>query len=117
MNAFGPVMPAFGLVLGLLTLFVIGLGFPLVILGERHLGRLWWPWMLCLGLATILVSSSIENDLLSALVGVIGATLAWGSTELDAQSRRVEAGWYPPKAAKLKAPLESIIRNWKAPKL
>jgi hypothetical protein len=117
MNAFGPLLPAFGLVVGIVTLFTIGLGFPLVILCERYLGRLWWPWILCLGLAAIVVSCLVEFDLLSAILGLIGATLAWASTELDAQSRRVDAGWYPRKVAKLKAPLESIFRNWKAPTL
>ena len=37
----------------------------------------------------------IDNTLLSAIVGVFGASALWGIGELFQQKKRVEKGWYP----------------------
>ena len=37
----------------------------------------------------------IENTILSAIVGVFGASALWGIGELFAQRRRVKKGWFP----------------------
>ena len=110
-------MQAFGLLAGLGTLLIIGLGFPLVVHGERLLGYRWWPYMLGGGLLLAGLSLLARADWLSVLLGVLGATLAWGSTELKEQAVRAELGWYPFNAHKLKPPFEAIIANWKAPHL
>jgi hypothetical protein len=110
-------MNPFGILIGLITFVIIGLGFPLVIRGERHFGYLWWPYMMGLGLLIIAASLFIKNDWLSVIVGVTGATFAWGSTELKDQAVRAELGWFPFNADKIKPPLESIIKRWKAPHL
>ena len=110
-------MNTFGLLTGIVTLFVIGLGFPLVIHGERIFGFLWWPYMLAVGIGLIIMSFFIRIDWLSVLVGVLGATFVWGSTELKEQAVRAELGWYPFKANKLKPPFEKIIKTWRAPHL
>lgn len=107
----------FGLTLGILTLFIIGLGFPLVILTERYLGYLWWPYMLGLGMLIIGLSCLISNDWSSALVGAIGATFVWGSTELKEQAVRAELGWFPHNPRKIRPPFADIIARWKAPHL
>ncbi|MBI3763319.1 MAG: DUF4491 family protein, partial [Chloroflexi bacterium] len=39
-------MSFFGLGLGFVTLFIIGLGFVWVIRGEYYLGYLWWPYIM-----------------------------------------------------------------------
>lgn len=110
-------MNSFGILIGMATLFIIGLGFPLVILGERHFGYLWWPYMMGIGILTILASFFIQPNWQSAVTGVLGATLLWGSTELSSQARRVKAGWFPDHPHKVKPPFEATIRRWKAPKL
>ena len=110
-------MNTFGLLTGIVTLFVIGLGFPLVIHGERIFGFLWWPYVLAVGIGLIIMSFFIRIDWLSVLVGVLGATFVWGSTELKEQAVRAELGWYPFNANKLKPPFEKIIKTWRAPHL
>ncbi len=110
-------MNTFGILIGLVTLFIIGLGFPLVILGERYFGYLWWPYMMCCGFLLIAISFSIRSEWLSILAGVLGATFVWGSTELKGQSVRAQAGWFPNHPHKLKPPFEWIVKRWKAPHL
>lgn len=110
-------MNYFGLLTGILTLLIIGLGFPLVIQTERRLGYLWWPYMLGVGILIIAASLFIANDWLSVIVGVLGATFIWGSTELKEQAVRAELGWFPFNANKIKPPFESTIKKWKAPHL
>lgn len=110
-------MNPFGLLIGILTLLIIGLGFPLVIRGERTFGYLVWPYMLGLGLLIIAASLFLQNDWLSVIVGVIGATFVWGSTELKEQAVRTELGWFPFNANKVKLPFADVIKKWKAPHL
>lgn len=110
-------MNTFGIFAGLVTLLIIGLGFPLVIHGERILGLLWWPYMMGLGLLLIAGSLFLSAGWASLLVGVLGATFVWGSTELKEQAVRTELGWFPFNARKLRPPLEAVIRRWKAPHL
>jgi len=110
-------MNYFGILTGIATCFIIGLGFPLVIRGERIFGYLWWPYMLGVGIVLIVISLFIQVDWLSVTIGVLGATFAWGSTELKEQAVRAELGWYPLNPEKLKPPFENLIKKWKAPHL
>jgi len=110
-------MNYFGIFIGLLTLLIIGLGFPLVIRGERAFGYLAWPYMIGMGFLIILASLFVKNDWFSVIIGVIGATFIWGSTELKEQAVRTEVGWYPFNADKIKLPFESFIKKLKAPHL
>jgi hypothetical protein len=110
-------MTYFGLLIGFATLFIIGLGFPLVIHGERIFGFLWWPYMMMIGIAFIVVSLFVRIDWVSVLLGVLGATFVWGSTELKEQAVRAELRWYPFNPNKLRPPFEKIIKTWKAPHL
>ncbi len=110
-------MNTFGILTGILTLLIIGLGFPLVIRGERIFGYICWPYMMALGGFIILASLFIQNDWFSVIIGVLGATFVWGSTELKEQAVRAELGWFPLNANKIKLPFESIIKKWKAPHL
>lgn len=108
-------MNTFGVLAGLVSLLLIGLGFPLVIFGERFLGYRWWPTMLGAGLGLVLLSLLVANDWASVFVGVLGATLAWGSTELKGQAVRTELGWFPFNPHKVKPPFEAIIKKWRTP--
>jgi hypothetical protein len=107
----------FGALLGLATLFIIGLGFVWVIRGERYFGYLWWPFVMAAGALSVLGSLMVESDLCSALTGILGASILWGSTELKDQAVRAELGWHPYRAAKIDPPFVEVIRKWQAPHL
>jgi hypothetical protein len=111
-------MNFFGLALGIATLFIIGLGFVWVIRGEYYFGYLWWPCVLGFGLLLIVVSLFMESIWGSALLGVFGASIVWGSTELRDQAVRAELGWYRfnPKP-KPQPPLAKWIKKIKPPHL
>lgn len=110
-------MEEFGILLGLLTLLTIGLGFPLVIWVERWFGWLWWPYLLGFGILLVFASLFTQNIWCSAWLGVLGATFAWGSTELKKQARRAELGWFPNHPHKIDPPFKEVIRKWKAPSI
>jgi len=110
-------MNYFGLLTGIATLLIIGLGFPLEIHGERILGYLWWPYMMGVGILLVIVSLFIQTEWFCVLVGILGATFIWGSTELKEQAVRTELGWYLLNPDKIKPPFENMIKKWKAPHL
>lgn len=110
-------MDFFGLILGLATFLVIGLGFVWVIRGERYFGYLWWPYVMGFGALVVIGSLFIRSDWGSALTGAFGASLIWGSTELKEQAIRAELGWFPFNRNKIDPPLKEIIAKWKAPHL
>lgn len=110
-------MNFFGIIIGIATLFIIGLGFPLVIQTERRLGCLWWPYMMGIGILLIAVSMFIQTDWLCVVIAIVGATFVWGSTELKEQAVRSELGWYSFNAKKIPPPFVENIKKWKAPHL
>jgi len=73
--------------------------------------------MMLVGIIMIVASLFIRMDWISVVIGVLGATFVWGSTELKEQAVRAEIGWYPFNANKIKPPLENIIKKWRAPHL
>ncbi len=110
-------MNTFGLSVGIMALLIIGLGFPLVIQSERRLGYLWWPYLLGAGILLMGASLLANNDWISVLAGVSGATLAWGATELKEQAVRAELGWFRFNAKKRRPPFIEVIQKWRAPHL
>jgi hypothetical protein len=111
-------MTFFGLFIGIATLLVIGIGFLWVIRGEYYLGYLWWPYFMGLGAFLILASLFISSIWGSALMGVIGASFMWGSTEFKEQAVRAEIGWYPfNPQPKPQPPFVETIKKWPAPHL
>jgi hypothetical protein len=111
-------MNFFGLGLGLATLLIIGLGFVWVIRGEYYLGYLWWPYFMGAGFLLVALSVLVGNDWGSALLGALGASLVWGSTEFKEQAIRAELGWYRANPGpKPEPPLVERIRRWPAPHL
>jgi hypothetical protein len=107
-----------GLRLGIATLLIIGLGFVWVIRSEYYLGYLWWPFIMGLGILVVIGSLFVPWFWASALMGISGASIIWGSTELKEQAVRAELGWYPfnPKT-KPEPPLIDVIEKWPAPHL
>jgi len=107
----------FGISIGIATLLIIGLGFIWVIRGERYFGYLWWPYVLGAGILCVLGSLFVRSNFASALIGALGASLIWGSTELKEQAIRGELGWYPFRGKKILPPFAEVIKKWKAPSL
>lgn len=84
-----------GIIIAVCTFLTIGIWHPVVIKTEYYLGtRVWWVYLL-IGLGCVIGALFIENTILSAVVGVFGASALWGIGELFAQKRRVEKGWFP----------------------
>jgi hypothetical protein len=98
-------------------LCIIGMGFGWVIRGERYFGYLWWPYVMVLGIVCVIVSMFVTSNYIASLIGAVGASLIWGSTELKEQAVRGELGWYPFRDSKKRPPFAEIIRKWKAPSL
>jgi hypothetical protein len=111
-------MNLFGLGLGIATLFIIGFGFVWVIRGEYYFGYSWWPYVMSFGFLLIVASLFVSSLWGSALLGIAGASVVWGSTELKEQAVRGEIGWYPfnPKP-KPQPPFAEQIKKWGAPHL
>ena len=94
-----------GIAIALATFFIIGIFHPIVIKTEYYFGtRPWWIFLL-LGIVCIIGSLCIQSTVVSALVGVIGASCLWSIGELFEQKKRVEKGWFPrnPKREKTDA--------------
>lgn len=84
-----------GVVIGLLTFFIIGLFHPLVIKGEYYFGvRCWWVFLIA-GIVALAAALIIESVMWSAICGVVGFSSFWSIGELFEQRRRVERGWFP----------------------
>jgi hypothetical protein len=107
----------FGFLVGVVTFFIIGLGFVWVILGERYFGCLWWPYVMGLGVLCVVGSLFVSSNWGAVLLGSVGASLFWGSTELKEQAIRGELGWYPFHGEKTLPPFADVIKRWKAPSL
>lgn len=81
--------------LAICTFLIIGLCHPLVIKTEYYFGTKPWVLYLIGGIAAIVGALFIENDFISTLLAVFGASLLWGIGELLSQKKRVEKGWFP----------------------
>ncbi|MGQ9491112.1 MAG: DUF4491 family protein [Anaerolineae bacterium] len=107
-----------GPLLGLITLALIGLGFAWVIQLEYRLGWEWWPYVLAAGVALLIGSLFAPGFWASALMGIAGASLVWGSTELPKQAERARRGWFPANPRpKPRPPLADRIERWPRPRL
>jgi hypothetical protein len=84
-----------GLLLGLFMLFAIGFGFFWVIKVEYHLGAGVWKIILAAGILVCMASLFVRSFAASALLGILGGSIVWGSTELQPQEERVRQGLFP----------------------
>jgi hypothetical protein len=84
-----------GIYLGFFMLFSIGFGFFWVIKVEYTLGAHLWKTVLGFGLLICLASLFVPSFSVSALLGILGGSVAWGATELPAQAERVRRGSFP----------------------
>ena len=66
-----------GIIIAICTFLTIGIWHPIVIKTEYYWGTRPWIVYLIIGLATIVAALFIENTLISAVVGVFGASALW----------------------------------------
>lgn len=84
-----------GIIIAISTFLMIGVFHPLVIKTEYHTGtRYWWVFLL-LGIISIIGALFVANTMVSALIGVFGASSLWTIGELFSQKKRVQKGWFP----------------------
>lgn len=84
-----------GVVIAIATFLIIGMFHPIVIRVEYHWGTRPWSVFLVLGIVAIAAALFIGNILLSAVLGVVGASCLWSIGELFEQRKRVKKGWFP----------------------
>lgn len=84
-----------GVIVGLVTFFIIGLFHPIVIKAEYYLGvKCWWIFLL-LGIISLVISFFVDNNIIAILLGVFSFSNFWSILELFEQKKRVEKGWFP----------------------
>ena len=84
-----------GLIIAVITFLVIGVVHPIVSKGEYYFGtRCWWVFLLA-GIAFIVASLLVSDDMLSPILGVVGCSCLWSILEIFEQKERVEKGWFP----------------------
>ncbi len=84
-----------GILIGLFTALVIGVGFVWVIKLEYYVGAHLAKPVAAVGALVILLSLVMPDFVSSALVGVTGGSIVWGATELPDQQERVARGMFP----------------------
>lgn len=85
-----------GILIGLLSFVIIGIFHPVVIKAEFYCGKKSARWFLAAGIFFCGVSFYIPSVFWSALSGLLGFTNLWSITEVVAQEKRVQKGWFPP---------------------
>ena len=84
-----------GLIIAVITFLVIGVFHPIVIKGEYYFGtRCWWVFLLA-GIAFIVASLLVSDNMLSPILGVVGCSCLWSILEIFEQKERVRKGWFP----------------------
>ena len=84
-----------GIIIAISTFLVIGIFHPIVIKVEYHTGTRYWWLFLLLGIACIVTALFTSNEVVSAVIGVVGASALWTIGELFEQRKRVKRGWFP----------------------
>ena len=84
-----------GLFIGICTFLIIGLFHPVVVKAEYYCGTKCWWIFLVLGIAGVIASLSIDNVILSSLLGVFAFSSFWTIKEVFEQEERVQKGWFP----------------------
>ena len=84
-----------GLFIGICTFLIIGLFHPIVVKAEYYSGTKCWWIFLVLGIAGVIASLSINNVILSSLLGVFAFSSFWTIKEVFEQEERVQKGWFP----------------------
>ena len=83
-----------GILIAVVTFFLIGLFHPIVIKCEYYFSDKVWPVFFVIGLIMLAVSCFFNNIFNSCIFGVIGCSCLC-IFELKEQKKRVEKGWFP----------------------
>ena len=84
-----------GIIVGLISLVIIGLWHFIVIKGEYLLGkRICILVFAIIGFIFICVSMLTDNTEISVLLALFGFSALWGIREVVEQERRVARGWF-----------------------
>ena len=78
-----------GLFIGICTFLIIGLFHPVVVKAEYYWGTKCWWIFLILGIGGVIASLSIDNVILSSLLGVFAFSSFWTIKEVFEQEERV----------------------------
>lgn len=84
-----------GIIIGMVSFFIIGVFHPIVIKSEYYFGKKVWPIFLVLGIIFISFSLFSYGRMLSAILGVTGFSCLWSIHEIIEQEERVKKGWFP----------------------
>ncbi|MCC8134198.1 MAG: DUF4491 family protein [Tannerellaceae bacterium] len=84
-----------GLLIGIVTLLIIGIFHPVVVKAEYYWGtKCWWIFLL-LGVIGTVASLWVESVLFSAICEVFAFSSFWAIKEVFEQEERVRKGWFP----------------------
>lgn len=84
-----------GIIIAISCFLIIGLFHPIVIKTEYHTGtKLWWLFLV-VGIACVAAALFVESSIISAILGIFGASALWSIKELFEQRDRVKKGWFP----------------------
>ena len=89
-----------GPVMTLLTFVTIGLGHVAVRKLHYEFGTRPIPAVAAVGLAVVLASTLVEEQTLSAVLGITGLTILWDALELFRQEQRARRGHAPVKPSR-----------------
>lgn len=84
-----------GIIIAVVTFFMIGLFHPIVIKAEYYWGVRCWPLFAVVGVSMLVLSLFLSDVLWSAMAGVLGCSALWSILELFEQRKRVRRGWFP----------------------
>lgn len=84
-----------GIIIAIVTFFIIGVFHPIVIKAEYYWGVKCWPLFAVLGIGLLVWSLFISNILVASIVGVTGCSALWSILEIFEQRERVRKGWFP----------------------
>lgn len=88
-------MHFYGIIIAISCFLIIGLFHPIVIKTEYYTGTKYWWIFLIVGTSCLLSALFTANSLLSAVLGIFGASSLWSIKELFEQRGRVKKGWFP----------------------
>lgn len=88
-------MHFYGIIIAISCFLIIGIFHPIVIKTEYYTGTKYWWIFLITGTSCLLSALFVADPLLSAVLGIFGASSLWSIKELFEQRDRVRKGWFP----------------------
>lgn len=85
-----------GLIIGIVTFFMIGIFHPIVIKGEYYFGvKLPCVCFIIVGICSTILSLVFSKLIVSIIFGVLACCAFWSIKEMQEQEERVLKGWFP----------------------